>query len=70
MRAVNARSSAPQFTTMQWAFLNALLRWAARKSRSSGLVALPVERADADELLHVLIAIVCAGIERDPRGSR
>ena len=65
--AMNAHSSAPRLTAMQARVSARVARGAARKSRSRWPVALPVARADRDGLLHVLTAIVCAGIDRSAR---
>jgi hypothetical protein len=52
------RPPVPSLTTMQHAFLRALLKWAERQAGASR-IALPVARADPAELLHVIVVLKC-----------
>jgi hypothetical protein len=56
---MTARSPALSLTVMQWAFLRALIAWAARTTRDKR-IALPSGRGDVEELRQVLVALVCA----------
>jgi hypothetical protein len=56
--AVTTRGSPAELTGMQWAFLDALVRWAARQTRSN--VTLPVGRVDQAELQRVVLAVIAS----------
>jgi hypothetical protein len=53
------RPAMPQ-TALAYAFLQALLTWARRQSHGAALITLPAGRVGSDELLQVVVALVCA----------